>query len=230
MTFRNLQAHFINTVIWIGTNILCRIPKDAKAELDNFPAQGPMIAYMNHIQALEVPLIYVHLLPRPVSAMAKAESWDSRFFAWLFDLWRLVPVRRGEADLDAMRKSMAMIKDEGYIFGIAPEGTRTRDGKLQKAHPGIVPIALKTGAPLKAIAHWGAENFAENFKRFKRTDFHIRVGEDFYLDPHGERVNSKVRQEMVDEIMIVLARLMPEEYRGYYADKVEQELKYIRYA
>lgn len=230
MIFRNLQAHIVNTLVWIGTNILCKIDKDAKAELNKFPAQGPMIAYMNHIQALEMPLLYVHLLPRPISAMAKAEFWNSRFLVWVFALWRLVPVRRGEADLDAMRKSISMIKEEGYIFGIAPEGTRTRDGKLQRAHPGIVPIALKTGAPLKAIAHWGAEKFPANFKHLKRTDFHIRVGENFYLDPHGKRVNSKVRQEMVDEIMIVLARLMPAEYRGYYANKVEQELKYIRYA
>ena len=186
-----------------------------------------MIAFTNHIGSVEVPLIYAHLQPRKVTAMAKAEAWESRFFAWLFDLWRLVPVRRGEADLDAIRKTIRII-NEGYIFGITPEGTRNRDGKLNKGHPGIVPIALKTGVPLIPLAHWGVEDFPENIKKLRRTDFHVRVGKPFVLDAGGKRVNSEMRQAMVDEMMIELARLLPEAYRGEYAD-VDRELNYIRY-
>jgi len=137
-------------------------------------------------------------------------------------------VRRGEADLDAIRKTIQRI-NEGYIFGITPEGTRNRDGKLKRGHPGIVPIALKTGAPLIPLAHWGVEDFSQNFKKLRRTDFHVRVGKPFVLDTGGKRVNGEMRQAMVDEIMIELAKLLPEKYRGYYANKVNKKLEYIRY-
>ena len=220
-----LQYRFICNLIKFGTNLLCRIDK---ADLEKVPHHGPLISYVNHIGSLEVPLVFAHLQPRALTAMTKAESWDNPFFSWLFNLWNLIPVRRDEVDIDAMRQSIKMIKD-GYIFGISPEGTRSRDGKLLRAHPGVVPIALRSKAPLQAIAHWGAEDFSENIKRLRRTDFHIRVGEMFYLDAKGERVTSEVRQKMVDEMMYQLAKLLPEQYRGYYADLENATEKYLRF-
>ena len=131
--------------------------------------------------------------------------------------------------MDAMHQSINIVK-EGYIFGISPEGTRSYDGKLLRAHPGIVSIALRSKAPLQPVAHWGAEDFPKNIKRMRRTDFHIRVGEPFYLDAHGERVTGEARQQMVDEMMYQLAKLLPEKYRGYYADLESATKKYIRSA
>ena len=219
------QYRFICNLLKFGTNILCRIDK---ADLEKVPQSGPLISYANHIGSLEVPLVFAHLQPRVLTAMVKAESWDNPLFHWLFNLWNLIPVRRGEVDLDAMRQSIKMIKD-GYIFGISPEGTRSQDGKLLRAHPGIVPIALRSKAPLQAIAHWGVEDFSENVKGLRRTDFHIRVGKLFYLDTSGERVTGEVRQKMVDEMMYQLAKLLPEKYHGAYADLENATEKYIRF-
>ena len=225
MIHLSLKHRLLTGLIKFGTNIICRIEKD---DLEKVQPEGPLIAYANHIGQLEVPLIFTHLRPRPVTAMAKAESWDNKLFNWLFNIWNLIPVRRGEVDMDAIRQSIQMIKD-GYIFGISPEGTRSGDGKLLAAHPGIVPIALRTKAPLQPIAHWGAENFPENIKRLRRTDFYIRVGEPFYLDAQGERVTREIRQQMVDEMMYQLAKLLPEEYRGHYADLENATEKYLRF-
>ena len=225
MIHLSLKHRLLTGLIKFGTSIICRIEKD---DLEKVQPEGPLIAYANHIGQLEVPLIFTHLRPRPVTAMAKAESWDNKLFNWLFNIWNLIPVRRGEVDMDAIRQSIQMIKD-GYIFGISPEGTRSGDGKLLAAHPGIVPIALRTKAPLQPIAHWGAENFPENIKRLRRTDFHIRVGEPFYLDAQGERVTREIRQQMVDEMMYQLAKLLPEEYRGHYADLENATEKYLRF-
>ncbi len=222
----SLKHRLLTAFIKFGTSIICRIKKN---ELYKVQPEGPLITYANHIGQLEVPLVFAHLRPRPVTAMAKAESWDNKLFHWLFNIWNLIPIRRGEADMDAMRQSIQMIKD-GYIFGISPEGTRSGNGKLLPAHPGVVPIALRTKAPLQPIAHWGAENFPENIKRLRRTDFYIRVGEPFYLDPQGERVTKQARQQMVDEMMYQLAKLLPEEYRGYYADLENATKKYLRFS
>ena len=225
MIHLSLQHRLISGLIKVGTSLICRIDK---AELDKVPRSGPLIAYANHTGSLEVPLIFAHLQPRPLTALAKAEAWENSLYNWLFDIWKLIPVRRGEADMDAMKESIKMVK-EGYIFGISPEGTRSSSAKLLRAHPGIVPIALRSKAPLQPVAHWGGENFPQNIKGLRRTDFHIRVGELFYLDNLGERVTGKVRQQMVDEMMYQLAKLLPKEYRGYYADLENATEKYLRF-
>jgi 1-acyl-sn-glycerol-3-phosphate acyltransferase len=143
------------------------------------------------------------------------ESWDNAFLNWLFNLWGLIPVRRGEADTTALRKAIAVL-EEGYIFGIAPEGTRNITGRLKRAHPGAVILALHSGAPLLPLAHWGGESFLKNLVRLKRTDFHVRVGEPFHLAVDGMRMTRELRQQIVDEMMYRLAELLPHQYRGEY--------------
>jgi 1-acyl-sn-glycerol-3-phosphate acyltransferase len=90
-------------------------------------------------------------------------------------------------------------------------------------------IALHAAVPILPMAHWGGEAFASNLKKLKRTDFHFRVGRLFYLDPHGEKVNGKVRHVMADEIMAQIALLMPAEYRGQYVDCDPPPQKYLRF-
>ncbi len=207
------------------TRLLCRIELDNLAQV---PLQGPLILVSNHIGSLEVPLLYAHLRPRRVIGLAKTETWDNRFMAWLFDLFEAIPIRRGEADLEAVRRSLTVLAD-GDILAIAPEGTRSRHGKLLRGQPGVVTLALRSGTPILPIAHWGVEKFSQNLKHLRRTDFHIRVGQPFYLDTGGERVGGEVRQAMVDEVMYQLAALMPEEYCGEYADCNPPPQKYLRF-
>ena len=112
---------------------------------------------------------------------------------------------------------------------MAPEGTRSHDGKLLSGRPGIVLIGLHSGAPIVPVVHWGVEDFSKNIKHLKRTDFHIRVGKPFTLDAKGEKVNGRICQEMADEIMYQIANLMPEKYRGKYAFSTPPQMKYLRF-
>jgi 1-acyl-sn-glycerol-3-phosphate acyltransferase len=220
-----LVRWFLNVFIRLGTSILCRIDR---ATLQQVPRHGPLILAVNHIGSLEVPLMFAHLQPRKLTGLAKTETWDNQFMGWLFDLWEAIPVRRGEADLDAIRRCLIVLK-AGQILALAPEGTRSYHGRLLHAQQGISLIALHSGAPILPVVHWGGENFSTNLKHRKRTDFHIRVGKVFHLDPRGEKVTCKVRQAMADEIMYQMAGLMPEEYRGEYADVIKATTKYLRF-
>jgi len=202
---------------------MCRI--DAP-ELDKIPLKGPLIVYSNHTGQIEVPLFYAHLQPRPITGIAKVETWNGWFLRWIFNLWGAIPIHRGEADIEAMRKSLEAL-EKGNILAIAPEGTRNKTGRLIKAQPGIVTLALRSRAPLLPVAHWGGENFLKNLKRLKRTDFHIRVGEPFKLDPGDRRVTRAARQQMTDEMMYRLAALLPEYYRGAYADIENSTSEYL---
>ena len=215
---------FVDSVARMGTDVICRIEKD---DLSKVPEAGPLILAGNHIGSLEVPVLLTHLQPRVIYGLAKVETWDNKFMAWLFDLWNGIPVRRGEADMDAIRACLDVLKS-GNILAIAPEGTRSNDGHLLRGQPGTALIALRSNAPILPMAHWGGEYFNGNLKKLKRTDFHFRVGKPFYLDPKGQKVDGKMRQDMADEIMCQIAALMPKEYRGLYADCSTQP-KYLHF-
>jgi 1-acyl-sn-glycerol-3-phosphate acyltransferase len=220
--FRGLVLYLVGGI----TTVLCRIEKE---ELDKIPANGPMILAMNHIGSIEVPLLRAHVRPRRVISLAKIETWDNKLMGWLFDLWDSIPIRRGEVDLGALRRCLVCLS-EGDILGVAPEGTRSHDGKLLTGQPGIVLIGLRSGAPILPVVHWGVEDFPKNIKHLKRTDFHIRVGKPFTLDARGEKVDSIIRKQMADEIMYQIASLIPQEYRGKYAFTTPPTMKYLRFS
>ena len=211
-------------LVRIGTNILCRI--DAP-NIDQFPQKGPLIVISNHTGQLEVAVYFGQLAPRPLTGWAKMEAWDNAFLNWLFNLWGLIPVHRGEADSSALRKAIKAIND-GFIFGIAPEGTRNITGRLKRAHPGAVMLATRSNAPIIPLVHWGGEDFLKNISRFKRTDFHIRFGKPFKLDLEDVKMTREIRQQIADEMMLKIAELMPPEYHGDYEKVTLGEKRYIK--
>ncbi len=164
MTFS--QRFIIGTLRGI-TNLICRIDD---VELDQVPRQGPLIIYTNHVNILEIPIIYTHLQPRRVHGMLLAERWNIPVLSWALDVTETIPLQRGVADIDAIRTGLQAL-EKGEIIIIAPEGTRSHDGILQPAHPGVVLLALHSGAPLLPVVSFGAENYTENLSRLKRTIF-----------------------------------------------------------
>jgi 1-acyl-sn-glycerol-3-phosphate acyltransferase len=207
------------------TSLICRI--DDK-ELERIPQRGPLIIYTNHVNILEIPIIYTRLQPRPVRGMLLAERWKIPVVRWALDVTQTIPLHRGEADLPAMRMGLEALK-KGEMLIIAPEGTRSHDGKLQPAHPGVVLLALHSHAPLLPVGYYGAENYIANLRRLRRTDFHLRVGKPFHLEALGEKVTRKVRQEMVEEMMCQLASVLPPEYRGHYIVGSPASQKYLAF-
>lgn len=215
----------VNTSIKGITRLICRVDDQ---HLGRVPAQGPLILVANHINFLEVPVVYTHLLPRPVTGFAKAETWDNPAMALLFDLWEAIPLQRGKADLEAIRQALEILR-AGGILAVAPEGTRSNDGCLQRGQPGVVLLAQMSGAPLLPIVYYGGERFRENIKRLRRTDFHIVVGQPFSIQTQDISLNRRVRQQITDEIMYQLAALLPPTYRGYYSDLNAATQDYLRF-
>jgi len=207
------------------TRVLCRVDD---SQWQKIPMEGPYIMAVNHINFLEMPLMHTHLLPRPMTGFVKADGWENPFFRWIFELWGAIPLRRGEADMAAVRAGLSAL-DEGKILAITPEGTRTGDGRLQQGHPGIVTMALKAQVPILPVVYYGHEELWSNIYRLRRTDFHINVGQPFTLDSGGARVSKEVRRQMADEIMYQLAKLLPAQNRGYYADLAKASEEYLNY-
>ncbi len=222
----NAMGRFVAGAARLGLEVMCRIDK---SQLHKVPARGPLIAYSNHTGSVEVPILFTELLPRPVTGLAKIESWDHWFLRWLFNLWEVIPIRRSELDMSAMHRSFEVLK-QGYILGISPEGTRNKTGEMIRARPGIVTLALHSRAPLLPIGNWGGEEFLGNLRRLRRTHFGIAVGKPFELDTHGERVSTEVRQKIADEMMYEVAKLLPEKYRGEYSDLDRATQTYLKFS
>ena len=208
------------------TRLLCRIDD---AQLARVPERGPLIIAINHVNFLEPPIFYTHLHPRPLTGFVKAENLEHPFFGpLLLGLWGGIPIRRGDADMAAFRQALAAL-EEGRILAMAPEGTRSGDGHLQQGRPGIALLALRSGAPVLPIICHGGESFWDNLPRLRRTDFHIVVGQPFYLDAGGVKVTRQVRQQIVDEVMYQIAALLPPPYRGVYSDLAAATETYLRF-
>jgi 1-acyl-sn-glycerol-3-phosphate acyltransferase len=193
------------------------------------PQKGPLILVCNHINFIEVPLLYTHLLPRPITGYAKSATWDSPILGPLFSMGGAIPIRRSTADVSALKAGLQALKED-KIVGITPEGTRSGHGRLQRGHPGVVTLALHSGAPLLPLVFYGSEVIHQNMRRLRRTDFNILVGKPFLLQTRGERITSKVRRAITDEIMYQLAMLLPPAYRGVYADLEAASTNYLRFS
>ena len=207
------------------TGLMCRIDDE---QLDHIPRQGPLIIYSNHVNILEIPIIYTHLQPRKVHGMLLAERWNVPLLNWALDVTETIPLHRAEADIDAIRLGLKALA-KGEMLIIAPEGTRSHDGCLQVGHPGVVLLALHSRAPLIPVAYYGGENYTANLRHLRRTDFHLRVGKPFRLETHGEKVTHALRSQMVQEMMYQLASVLPEQYRGAYADSSEASTQFLKF-
>lgn len=207
------------------TSLICRIDDE---QLARVPERGPLILVGNHVNLIEIPILYTRLQPRPVTGLVLARRWDKFWTRWLLEVAGAIPLRRGEADIAAFRMAEEMLAS-GYIISIAPEGTRSGDGCLSKAHAGVVSLALHSRAPLLPVVFYGGERYVHNLLRLQRTDFHIIVGQPFYLNPRGEKVTRQIRQQILNEIMYQLATLLPPKYRGVYADLSSATQRYLNF-
>lgn len=222
---RPILLWLVNTILKIILNILLKI--DA-SELEKVPEKGPLLAAANHVNILDAPVLITELVPRPINGFVKKESWDNPFLAFLFNLWRGIPIDRSMADFVAFKQAKKAL-NEGVILAVAPEGTRSEDGRLLRGKPGIVILAGKLDVPILPFAYYGHENFKNNLRRLKRTPMHIKVGSPFRLKFNDHRRDKSAMQAMTDAIMLEIAALLPEEYHGAYAEMTLEKEKYIEY-
>ncbi|GHO43668.1 lysophospholipid acyltransferase family protein [Ktedonospora formicarum] len=202
----------IRTLAIVVLSLLARIRLRKRY---NIPRQGPFIIAANHLSWTDIPLVPL-FIPGKVVYMAKEELFYSKV-GWLVRFLGAFPVKRGEADRQALRATDEQLK-KGKIFIIFPEGTRSRKHILQKANDGISYIALRSGVPVLPVAIYGSENVLKKFGA-KVT---ISYGTPTVFTPkNGKRVTKEDIQETTNTIMYTIASMMPPEYRGAYSNLPE---------
>jgi len=195
-------------------------------EVARVPMQGPLIIATNHINSLDAPVGFSHLHPRPITAFVKVETWDNFFLKFLFDAWEAIPIKRGEVDFEAFRLAEEALNNKKIII-VAPEGTRSKHGRLNQGYPGIVLLAIRAGVPILPVVFYGNENL--KIRLAHRTSMTIKVGNPFRLDAKGAALSRDVRKQMTDEIMYEIARLLPEQNRGVYSELSQNKKEYLSF-
>ncbi len=183
--------------------------------LENIPKDGGYLLVMNHLSIWDPPVVFMHTPRRMVVFVA--DKWrKNALISWVVTTIGAVWVARGEADMSAIKQSLSFLRN-GQPMGMAPEGTRSHTGALIQGKTGAAYLADRAGVPLVPCVVYGTERVTENIKRLRRTEIVMEVGQPFHLPSNG-RAKAADLDRYTDQIMISLARLLPEQYRGVYAD------------
>ncbi len=120
----------------------------------NVPRTGAVILASNHISDAD-PLLIGAATLRPTGYMAKRELWQIGWLAPVLDLVGSFPVDPGAPDRAALRKAAGILA-RGEALVVFPEGRIAPDGKLAALLPGVLQLALKSGATIVPVGLAGA--------------------------------------------------------------------------
>lgn len=180
--------------------------------LQHIPQSGGFIIACNHVSFLDPPTIGA-LVRRPISYFARDTLFKPGFMDWLLRSLNSIPVKRDSgSDISAMKRTLNLLKKEkeGLLFFL--EGTRSLDGKLQKAQPGVGLIACKTAVPVVPARIYGMDRaLGKHQKRLGlSTPVSIRFGAPILPESYDPGPKAENRyQESADRIMDAITNLAP---------------------
>ncbi len=189
---------------------------------ENVPAEGAFILASNHlsfIDSMAIPL----MSPRRVGYLAKAEYFTgSGIGGWFTKTWftalGALPVERQthRAAQEALDTAMTVLKSGGG-FGIYPEGTRSRDGRLARGKTGVAWLALTADCPVVPVAVAGTDRIQPIGASWPRPHrFSVTFGTPLTFPEHrGQAGKGKARREVTDTIMAAVAELTGQEKAGW---------------
>jgi 1-acyl-sn-glycerol-3-phosphate acyltransferase len=194
--------------------------------LEHVPRTGPLILASNHqsfIDSVVIPAV----TPRPVSFLAKSDYFEGHGIkgrlvkAW-FEMFGALPVDRDDskAALASLDTALSVLADGG-AFGIYPEGTRSRDGRLYRGRTGVAQLALTSGAPIVPIGLLDTDQLqpvGSNRPRLVRVT--VTFGEP--IDVRGQYDGvppGRARRDITDRVMTEIQKLTGQEAAGIYNDR-----------
>jgi 1-acyl-sn-glycerol-3-phosphate acyltransferase len=188
--------------------------------LENIPHDGPVIVAANHrsfIDSIFIP----YVIPRRVTFVAKAEYFDSAKTRWFFNATGQIPLRREGGDSAAgALLAAADVLERGDVFGIYPEGTRTRDGFLHRGHTGVARLAIESHAALIPIGLIGTEHIQSRDEKLPRLGkkVEVHIGEPINVDKYRNATDQRLAlRSLTDELMYEIYQLCKYDYVDTYS-------------
>lgn len=209
------RRRFLRFLIrYIGFTLLAKL--DHVEGLENIPNTGPAILMINHIAFID-PIVVLHVVPRHIVPLAKIEVYNYPLVGIFPRLWEVIPVHREEVDREAIHQVLQVLR-AGEIVLVAPEGTRSH--QLQQAKEGVAYLASRSEAPIIPVAINGTIGFPalRGAAAWKTPGAVVRFGRQVRFRPEYRNARREDLHKMTEEVMYILAAMLPPERRGVYAD------------
>ncbi len=203
---------FIRWVAKLLTRLLLRVEVQG---MENFPRSGPVLVVTNHLGDADAVVLISSLPYTDAVGLGKIELYDLPIIGKVLDLYGIIWLHRGQPDKRAIRAALNGLA-EGRLIVIAPEGRYSLTGALEEGTDGAAFLAYKANVPILPIALTGTENanVYGHLRQGRRARVTLKVGKMFRL---SEKVKGPQRmREGTHQIMLGLASLLPEKYRGVY--------------
>lgn len=171
--------------------------------IENVPKEGAVLVAGNHASDLD-PVIGWGLLcwRRKLWGIAKIELWEKPVTAYMMACMGGIPVKRGAVDRNMLRTVTDMLS-KGEGVALFPEGTRSKDGKIQSPHAGVGLLVQKSGAPVVPVGIVGTyEMLPSGAKRIKPAKLGVRVGKPMTFPPETSR--EEIARQVMDAIVALV--------------------------
>ena len=179
----------------------------------NVPLHGGVLLASNHLSFIDSFAIPI-AAPRPVSFLAKAEYFTGTGVSGairrgFFEGSNAIPVDRhsSRAAQESLDAALEVLR-EGRAFGIYPEGTRSRDGRLYKGRTGVAWLALTAGVPVVPVGLAGTDRVqpvGASFPRLARV--RVSFGHPIAPDGYAGMPAGRARRLLTDDVMDAIAGL-----------------------
>lgn len=187
--------------------------------LEHIPQQGGYIIAHNHISLFEPPLV-LSFWPEVPEAVAGADVFHRPGQKIMVRAYGAIPVHRGEYDREVIDVMMDVLRS-GRSLMIAPEGGRGHKPALRRGLAGVAYLMDRAGVPVVPVGLVGTtDDMLARALRFERPHLQMKIGQPFTLPPITGRGQARrqMRQANADLVMLRIADLLPESYRGVYAN------------
>jgi len=194
--------------------------------LEHVPATGPVILASNHLSFIDSVVIPI-LVPRKVVSLAKSDYFEGTgvkgaFSRWWFEGIGMLPVDRDDKKAALASLDTALdVLGRGEAFGIYPEGTRSRDGRIYRGRTGVAHLALTAGCPVVPVGLIGTQEIqpvGATLPRLAKVSVEFGEPLDFAGRYDGVPLG-RARREVTDEIMAAIGEITGQEPAGVYNER-----------
>jgi len=192
---------------------LCRLEVIGR---ENIPAAGPYLVVVNHMSTADIALMLVAFPVLPWRFFA-GEKWAGHWLWGPLMRWLgVIFINRGEVDRRALREALTALRG-GAIFGLAPEGTRSKTGTMDVGKDGAAFLAAHSGVPILPAGISNSDVLFSSARRLRRARITLRIGVPFALPELDHPARGRDLSAFTCLIMTHIAALVEPRHRGVYA-------------
>jgi 1-acyl-sn-glycerol-3-phosphate acyltransferase len=190
---------------------------------ENVPSTGGVLLASNHLSFIDsftIPLA----APRPVHFLAKSDYFTGHgpggaLRREIFTAMGAIPVDRNSASAQESLDAALEVLRAGQAFGIYPEGTRSRDGRLYRGRTGVAWLALTADVPVVPVGLIGTEDVqpvGASMPRLAKVT--VRFGAPILPAAYSGLPAGRARRQLTDDVMDAIRELTGQQAAGVYND------------